>query len=77
LPKPSASSQAITLLHGLATGRGSAVERPELTIAPSPVCAAVATSPPEITSTIGSPMAFANSQSRSSWPGTAMIAPVP
>ena len=53
--------------------------KPELTITPvaQSVKAASCTLPPLTTSMISQPNFFANSQSRSSWAGTAMIAPVP
>ena len=41
------------------------------------VNASFSTSPPLTTSMIGRLNFFANAQSRVSWPGTAMIAPVP
>ena len=52
---------------------------PELTITPvaQSVNASFSTSPPFTTSMMGSPNFLANSQSRVSWPGTAIIAPVP
>ncbi len=52
---------------------------PEFTSVPFSIStnAASATLPPEMTSTMGRPYLRANRQSRSSWPGTAMIAPVP
>jgi hypothetical protein len=43
----------------------------------SPVQAAASRSPPSRTRTMGRSICRANSQSRWSWPGTAMIAPVP
>jgi hypothetical protein len=66
----------------LAVGHRSAIESPELTSVPSPAYASasgvVAVAPgAAITRTIGNPNRCANSKSRSSWPGTAMIAPVP
>ena len=55
---------------------------PELTSVPSPVHAAgsgvdASSSGPAMTRLISSPNSVANSKSRSSCPGTAMIAPVP
>ncbi len=67
---------------------GSPVCGPELTIRSSVPCetkavsigaatSASETSGPAMTRRIGSPNLRANSKSRSSWAGTAMIAPVP
>jgi hypothetical protein len=55
---------------------GRPSRKPEFTATPSPVKAAVRTSPPFTTSTIGRPKRLANSVALS-WAGTAMIAPVP
>ena len=56
-------------------------KRPEFTITPSPVYASAsvpwAPDGGAITSTIGRPNSVANWKSRSSWAGTAMMAPVP
>ena len=53
--------------------------KPELTITPvsQSVKASFSTSPPLTTSMMGRPNFLANSQSRVSWAGTAMMAPVP
>ena len=55
------------------------VMKPELTMTPvsQSVKASFSMSPPLTTSTIGMPNFLANSQSRVSWAGTAMMAPVP
>ena len=57
----------------------SPFRKSELTMIPSAmsVYAAACTSPPATTSTMGRWNFLANSQSRSSCAGTAMIAPVP
>ena len=64
-------------MRRFASGVARPSSRPELTATPSPLKAASVTSPPFTTSRIGRPNFFANAQSRSSCPGTAMIAPVP
>jgi hypothetical protein len=65
----------------LAWGVGRPSSDPELMFTPSPVNAAfesiVEPSAGFITCTMGMPNFFANSKSRSSCAGTAMIAPVP
>ena len=75
--------------HAVMRGIASAGDSPSIENEPSGVVewtmrpawfsvnAAFLTSPPLTTSVIGSPNVVANSQSRSSCPGTAMIAPVP
>ena len=64
-------------MRRLASGVASPSRKSEFTALPSPTYAASLTSPPETTSTIGRSNARAKAWSRSSWPGTAMIAPVP
>ena len=65
----------------LASAVGSPSMGPELTATPSPANASPAsTAPPPAgatTCTIGRPNFFAKAKSRSSWAGTAMMAPVP
>ena len=65
----------------LASAVGSPSRGPELTARPSPLKASpVSTARPPAgatTWTMGSPNFLANAKSRSSWAGTAMIAPVP
>ena len=82
-PLPCSASQPTISCQ--ASDAGRPVNRPELTITSSTVCStkalsssSVASAPLGITTlTMGSPNFFANAKSRSSWAGTAMIAPVP
>ena len=75
--QPLSASHAVTARMASPPAVAVPSKRPLFTITPSPAYAAFATSPPVITSRTSSPIARANSQSRSSWPGTAMMAPVP
>ena len=76
-PMPRSVSQAMMAFFASATLRP--LRKSEFTR--TPVCtsvkAACSTSPPAMTSTMGRSNFLANSQSRVSWAGTAMIAPVP
>jgi hypothetical protein len=73
LPRPSDSSQATIWSNAWRLSIPS--KRPLFTIGPSPT---QGRSPSQsITRRTSSPNLWANSKSRSSWPGTAMIAPVP
>jgi hypothetical protein len=76
-PFPFSASQAVIFFFASSTERLSSM--PELTITPvsQSVKASSFTFPPLTTSTMGRPNFLANSQSRVSCAGTAMIAPVP
>jgi hypothetical protein len=76
VPRPFSTSQSIALRFASAIVNPS--RNPELIFTPSPVYASPVHPAGRVTvSMIGSPCAVANSQSRWSSPGTAMIAPVP
>ena len=77
-PMPVSASHLI--ITGMASLTVSPFKKPELTMMPVSsfsVKAASCTLPPATTSMMSQPKALANSQSRSSWAGTAMMAPVP
>ena len=79
-PVPLLSSQSMIRAFASATGSPSRLisSFAELIAGPSPVYASPSQPSGGATvRTIGRPNGSANSQSRSSWPGTAMIAPVP
>jgi hypothetical protein len=69
------------MIVSLATGVGSPFMKSEFTLIPSPAKAEPGSSTPasagRTTCRVGSPNVAANSQSRWSCAGTAMIAPVP
>ena len=73
-PLPSRSSQSTILMSASRLCRPSN-SACEFTIGPSPVYGSSSWWPP-MTRLIGRLYAVANAWSRSSWPGTAMIAPV-
>ena len=69
---PSDSSQS--MIARLPSDAGMPVKSPEFTSGPSP---AQGSSPQSTTRRISRPNCSAKAKSRSSWAGTAMIAPVP
>jgi hypothetical protein len=74
-PWPFSSSQAI--IAAFASATPLPFRNSLLITAPSPVYAPSKSSGVSMVRTIGRSNVCAKSQSRSSWPGTAMIAPVP
>jgi hypothetical protein len=75
LPAPLSTSQSSVRAAAALLDKPS--RKAELTIAPSSSHACSSMLPPLSTSTMGRPNLRAKLQSRWSWPGTAMIAPVP
>ena len=73
-------SSSHLVMAGMASLTLMPSRKPELTMMAFSsllIHASLVTSPPLTTSTMGRLNSLANSQSRWSWPGTAMMAPVP